>query len=219
MCETVERVVRFYTHQKDGVAFKQKVSPLLNKRDALKYRAFSNFYREQGFLFVYKGETWEDSETAFQYYRWLRHAPSGGAPLEEEYGAFLQNIQYAATPAKALFLSRFVSYRKRDGVAYCSSPFPQFQWYADLVMEAYATGIRRPEMDDAADYQLMHDLVECKFEQNPSLMALLKSTGSAKIAEHTTRDRKWGDGGDGSGTNWLGKILVAVRDKSNHTDE
>ena len=205
-------VVRFYTHSKDGVGFKQKVSPLLTKHDALKYRAFSNFYHDPGFSLEYDGETWKDSETAFQYHRWLRHAPPEGAPLAEEYRTFVDNIKHAATPSRALFLARFVSYRKRDGIAFCNAPFPQFQKHANLVMEAYMAGIRRPEMDDAADYRLMHDLVRCKFEQNPPLMALLKSTGSAEIVEHTTRDCKWGDGGDGSGTNWLGKILVAVRD-------
>ena len=38
-------------------------------------------------------------------------------------------------------------------------------------------------------------------DQNPPLMALLKSTGSAEI------------GGYGSGSNWLGKLLVKVRDR------
>ena len=62
-------VVRFYTHSKDGVKFNQKVSPLLTKQNSLKYRSFSNFYHDPGFSFVFDGESYRNSETAFQYHR------------------------------------------------------------------------------------------------------------------------------------------------------
>ena len=42
-------------------------------------------------------------------------------------------------------------------------------------------------------------------------MTLLLSTGDALIIEHSRRDRYWGDGGDGSGANKLGQILMRVR--------
>ena len=50
-----------------------------------------------------------------------------------------------------------------------------------------------------------------KFEQYPDLKAKLFSTGNAKIIEHTDRDKYWGDGGDGSGKNMLGILLMEVR--------
>lgn len=31
--------------------------------------------------------------------------------------------------------------------------------------------------------------------------------------EHTANDSYWGDGGDGSGKNMLGRILMEIRDK------
>ena len=34
-----------------------------------------------------------------------------------------------------------------------------------------------------------------------------------KLVEHTTNDAYWGDGGDGSGTNMLGRILMEVRER------
>jgi predicted NAD-dependent protein-ADP-ribosyltransferase YbiA (DUF1768 family) len=40
---------------------------------------------------------------------------------------------------------------------------------------------------------------------------LLLSTGDAKLIEHTTNDSCWADGGDGSGKNMLGQILIEVR--------
>jgi len=38
------------------------------------------------------------------------------------------------------------------------------------------------------------------------------NTGDKILIEHTYKDSYWADGGDGSGQNWLGKILMIVRD-------
>lgn len=50
-----------------------------------------------------------------------------------------------------------------------------------------------------------------KFLQHQNLLKVLLSTDDKMLAEHTTRDKYWGDGGDGSGRNQLGKILVETR--------
>jgi hypothetical protein len=42
---------------------------------------------------------------------------------------------------------------------------------------------------------------------------LLLSTGNAMIVEHTANDSYWGDGGDGSGLNMLGKVLMEIRNE------
>jgi predicted NAD-dependent protein-ADP-ribosyltransferase YbiA (DUF1768 family) len=39
------------------------------------------------------------------------------------------------------------------------------------------------------------------------------ATGDAVIVEHSQKDRYWGDAGDGSGENMLGKILMEVREE------
>jgi len=61
--------------------------------------------------------------------------------------------------------------------------------------------------------QIMEDVVAAKFTQHPDLNQMLLSTGNAILVEHTQNDSYWGDGGDGSGQNMLGKTLMAVRDK------
>jgi N-glycosidase YbiA len=58
---------------------------------------------------------------------------------------------------------------------------------------------------------VMRQAVEAKFRQHDELRELLLGTGDATIVEHTTNDDFWGDGGDGSGRNELGRILMAVR--------
>lgn len=50
-----------------------------------------------------------------------------------------------------------------------------------------------------------------KFTQHTDLAAMLLATGQASLVEHTTNDRYWGDGGDGSGRNRLGELLMQVR--------
>ena len=57
----------------------------------------------------------------------------------------------------------------------------------------------------------MRDAVRAKFTQHDDLRALLLSTGDAMLVEHTENDDYWGDGGDGSGRNMLGQILMQIR--------
>ena len=65
---------------------------------------------------------------------------------------------------------------------------------------------------ERAKVGIMREAVEAKFRQHAELGVLLLSTGDATIVEHTDRDDFWGDGGDGSGRNELGRILMAVRE-------
>lgn len=58
---------------------------------------------------------------------------------------------------------------------------------------------------------LMLDAVRAKFTQHEDLRAELLATGDAQLVEHTANDNYWGDGGDGSGKNRLGQILMQVR--------
>lgn len=58
---------------------------------------------------------------------------------------------------------------------------------------------------------IMRQAVLAKFTQHENLRSLLLSTGDAKLIEHKTNDSYWADGGDGSGKNMLGQILMEVR--------
>jgi len=69
---------------------------------------------------------------------------------------------------------------------------------------------RRRDGESAKDH-MRRDAVMAKFTQNEELSRLLLATGAAKLVERTTNDAYWGDGGDGSGKNRLGLILMEVR--------
>ncbi len=58
---------------------------------------------------------------------------------------------------------------------------------------------------------VMRQAVLAKFTQHEDLRKLLLETGDAKLVEHTENDDYWGDAGDGSGKNMLGRILMEVR--------
>jgi ribA/ribD-fused uncharacterized protein len=60
---------------------------------------------------------------------------------------------------------------------------------------------------------LMREAVLAKFTQHADLRAVLLGTGEAEIVEHTANDSYWADGGDGSGKNMLGRILMSVREQ------
>jgi N-glycosidase YbiA len=58
---------------------------------------------------------------------------------------------------------------------------------------------------------VMFEAVCAKFTQHEELRTTLLATGDARLVEHTAKDNYWGDGGDGSGKNMLGQILMRVR--------
>lgn len=60
---------------------------------------------------------------------------------------------------------------------------------------------------------VMRDVLLAKFTQHEDLRILLLSTGDCKLIEHTKNDAYWGDGGDGTGKNKLGEILMEVRSR------
>ncbi|MEK7779905.1 MAG: NADAR family protein [Verrucomicrobiota bacterium] len=58
---------------------------------------------------------------------------------------------------------------------------------------------------------VMRAALRAKFEQHPKLKSLLLSTGDAELIEHTRNDSYWADGGDGTGKNRLGILLMELR--------
>jgi len=68
----------------------------------------------------------------------------------------------------------------------------------------------RPDWEQVKD-DIMREAVRSKFSQHRDLREILLATGDALIVEHTKNDSYWGDGGDGSGRNMLGRILAEVR--------
>ena len=58
---------------------------------------------------------------------------------------------------------------------------------------------------------VMREALLAKFTQHEDLQAILLGTGDAVLVEHTANNNYWGDGGDGSGRNMLGILLMELR--------
>jgi hypothetical protein len=68
----------------------------------------------------------------------------------------------------------------------------------------------RPDWE-AVKTEVMLMALTAKFAQNANARNALLATGDAMLVEHSVRDRFWGDGGNGSGQNILGLLLMRVR--------
>jgi ribA/ribD-fused uncharacterized protein len=80
---------------------------------------------------------------------------------------------------------------------------------------------KRPLRKDweAVKDEIMRQAVRAKFTQHKELREILLGTGDAVLVEHTERDAYWGDGGDGSGKNMLGQILMEVREELRQAED
>ncbi|MHA0983945.1 NADAR family protein [Kosakonia cowanii] len=82
-------------------------------------------------------------------------------------------------------------------------------------MDAAILGIDRENpLRDDWDYvkdDIMRIAVMEKFKQNDEARDILLATNDLVLVEHTKNDSYWGDGGDGSGKNMLGNILMETR--------
>ena len=70
----------------------------------------------------------------------------------------------------------------------------------------------RADWEEVKDKVILQAL-RMKFSQNPEIAKELLATGDAILIEHTRNDDYWADGGDGSGKNKLGLLLMQVREE------
>ena len=99
---------------------------------------------------------------------------------------------------------------------FAGTPHEEQVRQARTPMEAARMGRdrRRPLRADweSVKLEVMRQALRAKFSQHPDLEGLLLQTGEARLVEHTDRDDFWGDGGDGRGHNWLGRLLMELRE-------
>jgi ribA/ribD-fused uncharacterized protein len=66
---------------------------------------------------------------------------------------------------------------------------------------------------EAVKEDVMMVALRAKFTQHESLRKLLLETKGKNLIEHTANDSYWADGGDGTGQNRLGVLLMRLRDE------
>lgn len=70
----------------------------------------------------------------------------------------------------------------------------------------------RKDWEEVKD-EIMLEALRAKFTQHKDLKEILLGTGDAILVEHTKNDFYWADGGDGSGKNMLGILLMKLREE------
>jgi ribA/ribD-fused uncharacterized protein len=132
--------------------------------------------------------------------------------VSDEYGAFSNFSPYPITlrahrwPTSEHFFQaqKFEDPKVREAIRKAKSPMQAARIGRDRKHR-----LRRDW--DSARVHVMREALRAKFTQHAELRELLLSTGDATIVEHTERDDFWGDGGDGSGKNMLGQLLMELR--------
>lgn len=139
-------------------------------------------------------------------------------------------INFYSSKAEHGYMSNFANYSVKMGrkVYKTSEHYYQSQKYKGTKWETKVRNAKSP-MEAAnigrdkdgpirKDWEtvkdnVMREVVEAKFRQHPELAKQLLETGDAKLVEHTENDFYWADGGNGTGKNMLGIILMEVREK------
>lgn len=148
------------------------------------YGKFSNFYPCE---ITYNGLVYPTSEHAFQ-----------AAKFEDP--AYKEIIRTSNTPGMAAILGR----QKVAG---------GFKWRLDLnqiIIKHKERGVKVRDDWENVKVNTMREILKLKFSQSDMRMVLV-CTDNYNLVEHTTRDKYWGDGGDGTGENLLGKLLTEIR--------
>lgn len=112
------------------------------------------------------------------------------------------NIWKARTPKQARKLGRQVDMRPD----WDQNQLPDFTFNNEIEVVPYKE-------------EVMIRALSRKFDQNPQFARWLVQTGDAELIEWAPWDKYWGDGGDGTGLNRLGKLLMVLRDElKNYVD-
>jgi hypothetical protein len=159
------------------------------------YYEFSNFYPSKISI---DGTDWLTVEHYYQSQKF--NYPQG---LE-----YMRIMSYADTPNKIYKLAR-----QQKGKGYEAKWLINKKLYPVLInqiVDQYADVKIRPDWEQSKN-QIMYTALKAKFTQHPRLMKLLMSTGVARIIEASPRDDYWGIGAQGTGQNWLGRLLMTLR--------
>jgi N-glycosidase YbiA len=89
-----------------------------------------------------------------------------------------------------------------------------FAWAKPLkaLIELHKARVNPDPNWDKHKLDVMRVALRHKFEQHPRLASTLIATGDKDIIEDSPRDDFWGIGRTGKGQNWLGRLLMELRE-------
>ena len=103
---------------------------------------------------------------------------------------------------------KFVGTRLVETIRMLERPRQAF----DLSRDPRYSRWRRSDWEEVKE-DVMYKALQAKFTQHRELGRRLLETKDRKLVEHSPYDSYWGDGGDGSGKNRLGLLLMRLREE------
>ncbi len=101
---------------------------------------------------------------------------------------------------------KFIGTPFEEHICKLSSAREAFQFSREPKVQRWIRSDWNTVKDDILKLALLE-----KFGQHADLQKKLIDTGDKRLVEHTSNDSYWGDGGDGTGRNRLGELLMEVR--------
>eukprot|EP00298_Acanthocystis_sp_HF-20_P011360 c19354_g1_i1.p1 GENE.c19354_g1_i1~~c19354_g1_i1.p1 ORF type:complete len:242 (-),score=78.97 c19354_g1_i1:19-744(-) len=162
----------------------------------------SNFWKMSHPL-IFEGEEYKTSEHLYQAMRYII------AEQTPEIVEYIREIRTAKTPYMSKILANQDVSDKR------------YEWRRKLIeiIDKYYDHVSiAPQWFDV-NIDAMRHILRLKFTTDQKCKDLLINTGSNLLAENSPYDDFWGLGRDGDGENWLGKILVEIREELKNSKE
>jgi len=198
--EDYKVVLPFYSHTRNGDALSEKSRNYWIQERKVNTCIYSN-------LFVCKceidGKIYDSTEHYFQMYKY----PEG----DKNFMRLLSSGDVAA------FGQRRMAFADKHLLLLQQLKDSGLDFPKKISGEVYNKGDKaNPQLVvedwDTVKISVMYKAIKAKFSQNPDLKKALLDTGEIWLVEHTKNDKQWADGNDGGGTNYLGKLLILLRE-------
>lgn len=197
-----KKIKRCFKNELVKMASQSLTAQLIAQKDLIhfydstkQYGELSNFYKLKKPI-THKGKTYPTSEHLYQAAKFMFPGASA-ANL-----AYADVIRRASTPNIAKILA---GQKTGGGYAWRTALNP-------VIAKSKEDGVTLHKAWEENKVDVMLWILRLKFTTDAHCRQVLKSTGSAVLAEHTERDMFWGDGGKkGGGKSMLGELLADVR--------
>lgn len=146
-----------------------------------------------------------------RFYRTYKHANTLGFSNFSQHSVNVPGIGTFSTSEAA-----FQAHKNLDNIEYVKD---QLNTNTAVTARYLGNKIKIREDWDSVKVGIMEHIIQLKFDQNEEIRKNLLNTGLRPIVEHVKDDDFWGDNGDGTGQNMLGKILTKIRNKYYETLE
>jgi len=198
------KAIRFYSHTKDySYMSKEGVNHWKEKR--VDTKIFSNLYPAEIYIqdkdshFMGKYDIFASSEHYFQMYKYSDDDRGFMVRLSTNdvasYGQ--RRMKFQDMHLKILRELKDKQPKMKNGRPYEKNSVSEPQLIIDDWNEKCI--------------DVMYTALRAKFSQHQDLVEMLVATKGCWLIEHTKNDTKWADGINGSGTNYLGKSLMYIR--------